>query len=134
MLPVQVNVNLTFGNPIEALHVLTMLGGGNATETEQGLTFSLPLNQAQPAARPTSPAQDAGIVDVSGQPVSAQGGAPIVAPPTFGDVESAAQQHAKRHGIPSLKAVLAEFGVERARNLTEDQYPAVIERLGGAGA
>lgn len=118
----KMHISLDIGDPMEALAVLGKLLDVNLVATDR------PVEDLQPEGIV------APLVGVDGQPVAA--GAPAVLVTTeapkaqtvaFSEVELAVQRRAKRDGIPAVKAILAQFGAERARNLDPSQYAAFVE-------
>ena len=127
----QVNVQLTIGNPAEAIQVLAVLG--NLQHTLHGLQADIDASQIQGAQTPSTEPATPSLVGADGNPVSAEAvaAAPAVQEVTYGDVEKAVRQRAKRPGaggVPAVKEILAGFGVDRARKLDPSQYAEFVAR------
>ncbi len=113
----KVHVSLEIGDPMEAMNVLAALAGiklmplEGATQTEGSALVG--ADGKTPLADTTS-----GIITEEAPPK------PV---PPFAEVEQAVYRKSKGpDGIPGTKAVLAQFGVERARELQPEQYADFI--------
>jgi hypothetical protein len=132
---VQIKVELLFGSPIECMEVLAALM--NTPNAIRGLQHDLaqaqagaPNEQSPNEQEPESP----GIVDASGQPVTAAEASqrPSVLAPTKENVEAVAEQLAEQKGFEAAREVLAGMGLRRVQQLQPSQYAEFIQRCQAA--
>lgn len=100
-------MQLTFdpSNPVEVAAVLALIGGAAPAHPPA----TAPAAHRPPPAAPAAPAAPQGI--------------------TRAELTAAIQKYATENRPQAMKAILAEFGFQRAGDVTEDKFAAVMARL-----